>query len=66
MSLRSFHLVFVTMTTLMFAFMVLWAFGLAQERDAVSKGLGILGLIGLVGMPTYGVFFYKKARNIIL
>jgi hypothetical protein len=66
MSLRSFHIVFVTVTTLMFAFLAIWAFGFAQERDVVVKGLGILGLLGLVGMPTYGVFFYKKARNILL
>lgn len=66
MSLRSFHIVFVTVTTLMFAFLAVWAFGFAQERDVVVNGLGILGAIGLVGMPIYGVYFYRKARNILL
>ena len=66
MSLRAFHIVFVTVTTLMFAFLAVWAFLIAQETDGVVKGLGILGLIGIVGMPTYGVFFYKKARKILL
>ena len=66
MSLRTFHIVFVIATTLMFAFLAVWAFGFTQDRDTVVNGLGVLGLIGLVGMPIYGVYFYKKARNILL
>jgi len=66
MSLRTFHIVFVTVTTLMFAFLAAWAFGFSQESDGVVTGLGVLGLVGLVGMPIYGVYFYKKARKILL
>ena len=66
MSLRSFHIVFVTVSTLMFVFLALWAFLLTQERSVVATGLGILGVIGTVGMPIYGIYFYRKARNILL
>ncbi|MGB1129968.1 MAG: hypothetical protein ACPG4K_07955 [Haloferula sp.] len=66
MSLRSFHIVFVTIATLMFAFLAVWAFAFAEPRDGVATGLGVLGIIGSLGMPVYGVYFYKKARNILL
>ena len=66
MSLRSFHIVFVTVTTLMFVFLAVWAFMLADNRDSIVTMLGILGVVGTLGMPVYGVCFYKKARNILL
>jgi hypothetical protein len=66
MSLRAFHLVFVTASTLFSLFLVLWGFVLSQESSVVSIGLGVIGLLGLVGMPIYGVYFYRKAKNILL
>ena len=35
MSLRAFHIVFVTVSTLLFAFLALWAFVLAGDRTPV-------------------------------
>ena len=66
MSLRSFHIVFVSFTTLMFAFLAAWAFLMADERTTLVTGIGVLGVIGVIGMPVYGVCFYKKVRNILL
>lgn len=66
MSLRAFHLVFVTASTLFSLFLVLWGFVFSQETSVVSVGLGVIGLLGLVGMPIYGVYFYRKAKNILL
>ncbi len=66
MSLRTFHIVFVTVSTLLFVFLAVWAFGFARGSDAVVTGLGVLGVIGTLGMPAYGVYFYRKARNILL
>lgn len=66
MSLRAFHIVFVTVSTLLFAFLALWAFVLAADRTATITVLGMVSLAGLLGMPVYGVYFYKKVRNIVL
>lgn len=66
MSLRAFHIVFVTVSTLLFAFLALWAFVLAADRTATVTTLGVVSLAGLLGMPVYGVYFYKKVRNIVL
>jgi hypothetical protein len=66
MSLRAFHLVFVTATTLLSLFLVIWAFGFSGESSVVSIGLGVIGILGLLGMPAYGIYFYRKAKNILL
>lgn len=64
MSLRAFHLVFVTVSTLLFAFLVLWSFGLALEKSAMATALGYVGVAGLLLMPVYGVYFFRKAGKI--
>lgn len=66
MSLRSFHLVFVTVCTLLCAFLVLWSFVLAPEPSAMATGFGVVGIIGLILMPVYGVAFLKKASKLHL
>lgn len=66
MSLKSFHLVFVTVTTLLFAFLAIWAFVLAPETGVAATVLGSLGVAGAMFMPVYGVLFYRKAARIHL
>ncbi|MCU0797363.1 MAG: hypothetical protein MUF31_15680 [Akkermansiaceae bacterium] len=66
MSLRAFHIVFVTITTLMCVFLAIWAFAFAGDRTPLVLGLGGFGALGAVVMPVYGVYFYRKARNILL
>lgn len=66
MSLRAFHLVFVTVSTLFCAFLVLWSFGLALETSAMATALGYVGIAGLMLMPVYGVYFLRKASRIHL
>ncbi|MFU8892016.1 MAG: hypothetical protein ACNA8L_00165 [Luteolibacter sp.] len=65
MSLRTFHIVFVTICTLLCVFMVLWALLFAESRIAALI-LGTVGALGAIGMPVYGVFFYRKASKILL
>jgi hypothetical protein len=60
MSLKGFHLVFVTVTTLLCAFLALWSFLLAPEKSAMATALGCVGVAGALLMPVYGVYFYRK------
>jgi cytochrome c oxidase assembly factor CtaG len=66
MSLRSFHLIFVTVCTLFSAFLVFWAFVLAPDPSTASTAFGVVGAIGLVLMPAYAFYFLKKATKIHL
>ena len=63
MSLRSFHIVFVTVCTLFSAFLVFWAFVLAPEPSTAATAFGIVGAVGLLLMPAYAVYFLKKAAK---
>ena len=64
MSLRSFHIVFVTVCTLLCAFLVIWAFVLTQEPSAMSAASGIVGIVGILLMPVYAVAFLKKSSKL--
>lgn len=64
MSLKSFHLVFVTVCILLFAFLTLWSLVLSPESSAMISALGYVGIGGIVLMAVYGVFFYRKAQRI--
>jgi len=64
MSLKSFHLVFVTVCSLLFAFLAVWSFILSPEKSALFNALGYMGVGGVVLMLSYGVYFYRKARRI--
>jgi hypothetical protein len=63
MSLKGFHIVFVTISTLLCVFMALWAFLISTET---AMGIGVTGILGAVIMPVYGVCFYRKAASITL
>lgn len=64
MSLKSFHLVFVTICTLLFAFLTLWSFLLSPDSSRMITALGYVGIGGIILMAVYGVYFYRKARRI--
>lgn len=64
MSLKGFHIVFVTVSTLLCIFLALWAFLLAPEPSTMAFVLGIVGIAGAVIMPVYGVCFYRKITRI--
>lgn len=66
MSLRSFHIVFITICTLLCAFLVLWAFVLAPEPSTMATSFGIVGIVGILFMPIYAVAFMKKASKLHL
>ena len=66
MSLRSFHIVFVTVVLLMSVFFTLWGFVLSPEKGNVHTVIGICGIVGLILTPIYGIYFWNKAKNIII
>ncbi|WAC19235.1 hypothetical protein OVA24_18580 [Luteolibacter sp. SL250] len=66
MSLKGFHIVFVTVSTLLFVFLALWAFVYMQEATTLTRVLGGIGIAGATVMPVYGVLFYRKATRLHL
>jgi Mn2+/Fe2+ NRAMP family transporter len=66
MSLRSFHIVFVTVCTLFSVFLAYWAFVLAPEPSAASTAFGVIGLVGTLVMPIYAILFLHKANKLEL
>lgn len=66
MSLRGFHLIFITLAALFCAAIGVWA--LFLERTA-SQGLQIFGALSLLAglaLVFYAVNFYRKAKNLSL
>lgn len=66
MSLRSFHIVFISVCTLLSAFLIVWAFVLAPEPSTMATAFGVIGVIGLLLIPVYGIYFRKKANQLHL
>ena len=55
---------FVTVTTLLCIFLGLWSFVFAPEKSSMLIVLGVVGLLGTLVMPAYGVYFYRKLTRI--
>lgn len=67
MSLRGFHIVFITLTTVLCVFLALWAFLWAPNNAGLAGPiLGAVGVLGSIGFPVYGVYFYRKAKHLII
>ncbi|MBK1831697.1 hypothetical protein JIN77_13255 [Verrucomicrobiaceae bacterium R5-34] len=64
MSIKGFHILFITIATLLCVFVALWAFVL---ETSTSLGLQVFGgscALAAVVLPLYGVSFYRKAQKI--
>jgi hypothetical protein len=66
MSLKGFHIVFVSVSMLLFAFLIVWGFAIAPEKTTLTTAMGVTGVVGTLLMPVYGVYFLRKARSIHL
>ncbi len=67
MSLKAFHIVFVTLSTLLAVWFSTWSFG--QHRGgagALYLVLGICGAVLVVALIVYGVWFLKKMKDVRL
>ncbi|HSA58158.1 MAG TPA: hypothetical protein VLJ37_00530 [bacterium] len=64
MSLKSFHIAFIIVSVSLSLFMVIWGFqGYRVSRDAVSLGVGITGVVGLLALVPYGRWFRNKFKK---
>ena len=64
MSLKGFHILFITLATLLCVFVVIWAFFLASAAGTGLKLFGGTCAVATIILPIYGISFYKKAKNI--
>ncbi len=63
MTLKGFHIVFVSVSLLLFAFLILWGFVFTPEKSALATAMGFTGVAGVFLMPVYGVYFLRKIRR---
>ena len=63
MTLKGFHIVFVCLCILLFGFLLFWGFVLSPEKSSLSITMGITGIVGVLLMPIYGVYFLRKVRR---
>lgn len=61
MSLKAFHVIFITVAVMLALFCAWWSF----SNQAILP-LGYGSLLAAVGLIVYGVWFLRKARNIIV
>ena len=65
MSLKAFHVFFVTIATLTAAGFSVWA---VRQYQVTQSGadllLAMLAIAGAVALPVYGVWFLKKMKHI--
>ena len=63
MSLKAFHIVFVTLATLLAAGFAAWAF---REPTGDHQWLGALAVLTAVILPIYGWWFLRKTKGVDL
>ena len=56
----------MTVSTLLFVFLAVWALGVAANPAGIITALGVVSVIAAVAMPVYGIYFYRKVRKIVL
>lgn len=65
MSLKTFHIVFVIVSTILAVGFGLWAIGdYRRTTDTVSLVIGVLSLVGAVCLIVYGRWFLRKLRGV--
>lgn len=64
MDLRGVHLLFITLCTLLAAFLAVWTFDRYAAEGALEHAvIGILSVAGAVALVAYGVAFRRKSRH---
>lgn len=64
MSLKAFHVVFVTLSVALCVGYAVWSFNNYQRTGgAFDAVLAVLGFVAAAGLVVYGVLFYRKIRK---
>lgn len=67
MSLKLFHVVFITLSTLLCLFMVIWGTGsYRSSHEAFSIALAVMGVLGILLLVPYGRWFWRKMKHLPL
>jgi len=67
MSIKGFHLIFISIAALFFAGFGVWALFFDQQDSGMgTKIAGVVTLIASVGLVFYGIYFRRKSKNIIV
>jgi membrane protein CcdC involved in cytochrome C biogenesis len=66
MSLKAFHIIFVTVTTLFSLFFGMWSLDQYRNVDPSGQNLMfmLLSFAMLVVLPVYGYYFLKKLKDV--
>lgn len=65
MSLRAFHLFFISLSAVMAAFCSAWAFSQFRADHELVYGAGsVLSALSVAGLAVYGAAFQRKTRNL--
>jgi len=63
MSLRGFHIFFISFVTLFFTGVAVWTLVLSVEQNSGMRVLGFISVAVAIALPIYGVYFLKKAKK---
>jgi len=65
MSLKAFHILFVTVSTALAVWFTVWSFlRFGDGGGVLYLVLGLGGAALVVGLPIYGVWFLKKMKDV--
>ncbi len=65
MSLRAFHLFFISLSAIMAAFCAAWSFSQFRAEHAAIYALGsLISALSVAGLAAYGAAFQRKTRNL--
>ena len=64
MSLKLFHIAFITISSLSAAGFAAWCL-LTPNLPGMFQIMGWLSVVGAIALVVYGIRFYKKAKSVI-
>jgi len=67
MSIKGFHLIFISIAAIFFAALGVWALFIDEKETALTSSiLGGVGFFFSVALICYGIYFRKKSKDIIV